>query len=43
MLDAGHERHAILHLLIEALDRAGDDALALRNALRALRHEPPAG
>lgn len=43
MLDAGHERHAILHLLIEALDRAGDDALALRNALRTLRHEPPAG
>ncbi|HEX6471008.1 MAG TPA: hypothetical protein VF069_18050 [Streptosporangiaceae bacterium] len=43
MLDAGHERHAILHLLIEALDRAGDDALALRSALRALRHEPPAG
>jgi hypothetical protein len=42
MLDAGHERHAILHLLIEALDRTGDDALALRSALRALRHEPPA-
>jgi hypothetical protein len=42
MLDAGHERHAILHLLIEALDRAGDDAQALRSALRTLRHEPPA-
>jgi hypothetical protein len=42
MLDAGHERHAILHLLIEALDRTGDDARALRAALRTLRHEPPA-
>lgn len=42
MLDAGHERHAILHLLIDALDRAGDDAQVLRSALRTLRHEPPA-
>jgi hypothetical protein len=41
MLDAGHERHAILHLLIEALDRAGNDAQALRSALRTLRYEPP--
>ncbi len=43
MLDAGHERHDILHRLISVLDHCGDGAEALREALRALRHEPPPG
>ena len=43
LLDVGYERHDILHRLIGVLDRSGDDPDALREALRALRHEPPPG
>jgi hypothetical protein len=42
LLDLGYERHDILHRLIEVIDRHGDDADALRGALRALRHDSPA-
>ncbi|GAA2106026.1 hypothetical protein [Actinomadura alba] len=41
LLDLGYERHEILHRLIEVIDRHGDDAEALRDALRALRHDRP--
>ena len=43
LLDAGYERHEILHRLIGVMDRSGDDPDALREALRVLRHEPPPG
>ncbi|MFA1545815.1 hypothetical protein [Actinomadura chokoriensis] len=43
LLDVGYERHEILHRLIGVLDRSGEDADALREALRVLRHEPPPG
>jgi hypothetical protein len=42
LLDLGHERHEILHRLIELNERCGDDVDALRFALRALRHGWPA-
>nr|WP_211328925.1 hypothetical protein [Thermomonospora umbrina] len=41
LLDAGQERHQILHRLIEVLERCRDDPDALRAALVALRHDPP--
>jgi hypothetical protein len=41
MLDVGFERHEILHRLIDVLERSGDDPIALRSALRALRHQTP--
>ncbi|RAY10893.1 hypothetical protein DPM19_33270 [Actinomadura craniellae] len=41
LLDVGYERHEILHRLIEAVDQYGKDPVALRAALRALRHGPP--
>jgi hypothetical protein len=41
MLDSGHERHAIMHSLIEVLAQTGDDADALRDTLRTLRDKPP--
>nr|WP_103937474.1 hypothetical protein [Thermomonospora echinospora] len=41
LLDAGFERHEILHRLIEVLARCGDDPRALRAALGTLRHERP--
>jgi len=41
LLDAGFERHQILHRLIEVLGRCGDDPRALGAALDTLRHEPP--
>lgn len=41
LLDAGLERHQILHRLIEVLARCGDDPDALRRALHTLRHNPP--
>ncbi|WP_407923404.1 hypothetical protein [Actinomadura rubteroloni] len=43
LLDVGFERHDVLHRLIGAFERAGDDPDALRDALGALRHEPPPG
>jgi hypothetical protein len=39
MLDAGHDRHDILHKLMDILDDADGDPKVLRAALRALRDE----
>ncbi|SNT17858.1 hypothetical protein SAMN05443665_101856 [Actinomadura meyerae] len=43
LLDAGYERHEILHRLMDVLDRHGHAPDALRDALRVLGHEPPPG
>nr|WP_018656977.1 hypothetical protein [Actinomadura flavalba] len=43
LLDAGVERHDVLHRLITETERHVGDAAGLRGALRALRHEPPRG
>lgn len=39
MLDAGHDRHDILHRLMEILDGSNGNPTVLRAALRALRDE----
>jgi len=40
LLDADQDRHLVLHMLMDVIEAAGDDAAALATALRELSPEP---